>query len=299
MRITNLKKWLCDKSMQKPDSVILYASQIAACIGYNRHKKPWEAMESMWERVSPETYRDALRRTGSTTEAEMIEAMIQENTIVAEIIQASEAESRDSEDVATKYDAACTMIKHLNLSDDDQMIVDATVKRNLYTNYGTSSEHKALTKIQEHLGIEANPDDMFYKMQVGTVDGVGVYVGGKIDAITADRKLVVEIKNRIRRLFHKVPFYEVIQLQTYLHLLQVERGMIVECLNATQEDVSMNIVPVSRDSHMWNHVLVPKMREYARVFIELLTSTEFQDQFLSSTPQRRNSLVVSKMAKRT
>lgn len=285
--------------MQKPDSVILYASQIAACIGYNRHKKPWEAMESMWERVSPETYRDALRRTGSTTEAEMIEAMIQENTIVAEIIQASEAESRDSEDVATKYDAACTMIKHLNLSDDDQMIVDATVKRNLYTNYGTSSEHKALTKIQEHLGIEANPDDMFYKMQVGTVDGVGVYVGGKIDAITADRKLVVEIKNRIRRLFHKVPFYEVIQLQTYLHLLQVERGMIVECLNATQEDVSMNIVPVSRDSHMWNHVLVPKMREYARVFIELLTSTEFQDQFLSSTPQRRNSLVVSKMAKRT
>lgn len=81
--------------MQKPDSVILYASQIAACIGYNRHKKPWESMESMWERVSPETYRDALRRTGSTTEAEMIELMIRENALVAHIIETSEAESKD------------------------------------------------------------------------------------------------------------------------------------------------------------------------------------------------------------
>lgn len=281
--------------MQKPDSIILYASQIAACIGYNRHKKPWESMESMWERVSPETYRDALRRTGSTTEAEMIEAMIRDNSMVADIIHASEAESKDSEDVATKYDAACHMIKHLNLSDDDQQIVDATVKRNLYTNYGTSSEHKALMKIQDHLGIEAQPDDMFYKMQIGSVDGVDVYIGGKIDAITSDRKLVVEIKNRIRRLFHKVPFYEIIQLQTYLQLLQVDRGIIVECLNATQQDVSMNIVPVSKDSHMWNHVLVPKMKEYARVFIQLLTDSDFQDAFLSSTPQRRHTLVISKM----
>lgn len=252
-------------------------------------------MESMWERVSPETYRDALRRTGSTTEAEIIESMIRDNAMVADIIQASEAESKDSEDVATKYDAACHMIKHLNLSDDDQQIVDATVKRNLYTNYGTSSEHKALLKIQDHLGIEAQPDDMFYKMQIGSVDGVDVYIGGKIDAITSDRKLVVEIKNRIRRLFHKVPFYEIIQLQTYLQLLQVDRGIIVECLNATQQDVSMNIVPVSKDSHMWNHVLVPKMKEYARVFIQLLTDSDFQDAFLSSTPQRRHTLVISKM----
>jgi len=266
----------------RPQSVILYASQIAACIGCNRHKKPAEAMESMWERMAPESYRQALLRTGSTTEADRIQALLENDAYIRDVIDESTLLCGTSHDVATRYDAASKVISKLDMSSEDKKVIDATVKRNLYTNYGTASEHHALVKFRETLGINAVPDDTFYKMHIADVDGVPLWIGGKIDAITEDRGLVIEIKNRIRRLFYKVPFYEIIQLQTYLHLLEVSRGAIVECLTMPGDSV-INIVPIRRDKDLWTETIVPKMKAFTRVFLHLLTDNDFQDAFLLSS----------------
>ena len=271
-----------DVHMQsKPTSVILYASQIAACIGCNRHKKPAEAMETMWERMSPASYVAALRRTGSTTELVRVQDLIDTDELVRHIVDASTLACANSQDVAIKYDAAARVIARMDLLPDDKRVIDATVKRNLYTNYGTASEHHALVKVRETLGINARLDDTFYRVQVGEVDGTQLWVGGKIDAITDD-KLVIEIKNRIRRLFYKVPFYEIVQLQSYLFLLDVPRGAIVECLT-TPHDSQINIVPVRRDRELWNETVVPKMKAFVKVFLHLLEDHGFQDAYLLSS----------------
>lgn len=268
--------------LEKPTSVILYASQIAACIGCNKHKKPAEAMESMWERMDPESYRDALRRTGCTTEADRVQHMLESNEFIKNVIDQSTLACTHSQDVAIKYDAASRMISNMDLPVEDKKVIDSTVKRNLYTNYGTASEHHALVKVREMLSINAKTDDTFYKTHVADVNGIALWVGGKIDAITEDRSLVIEIKNRIRRLFYKVPFYEIIQLQTYLHLLDVSRGAVVECLT-TPGDSLINIVPVRRDKSLWNDMIVPKMKAFTDVFVDLVTNTAFQDAFLLSS----------------
>jgi len=268
--------------LQKPQSVILYASQIAACIGSNRHKKPAEAMEAMWERVAPDSYKNALVRTGCTTETDRVHELTESVLVLQNIIDESNIECDHSQDVAVRYDAASRAISKLeDIDTDDKKVIDAVVKRNLYTNYGTASEHRALVKVRETLGINARPDDTFYKTQVGDVDGVALWVGGKIDAITEDRSLVIEIKNRIRRLFYKVPFYEIVQLQTYLHLLDISRGAIVECLT-TAGDSLINIVPVRRDKELWNETIVPKMKAFVHVFLDLLQDNTFQDAYLTS-----------------
>jgi len=279
--------------LERPQSVILYASQIAACIGCNRHKKPAEAMESMWERMAPESYRDALRRTGCTTEAERVQSIIQQDAVVRTVIDESTLACLHSQDVAVKYDAASKIISRMDMSAEDRKVVDSTVKRNLYTNYGTASEHHALVKVREMLGINARTDDTFYKAHVCDVDGIGLWVGGKIDAITEDRSLVIEIKNRIRRLFYKVPFYEIIQLQTYLQLLDVSRGAVVECLT-TPHDSLINVVPVRRDRELWSNTIVPKMRAFVRVFATMLTDPSFQDAFLLSP--RKAAMVQARMS---
>mgnify|MGYP006269142179 CR=1 FL=1 len=278
--------------MEKPQSVILYASQIASCIGYNRHKKPAEAMESLWERVAPESYRRALVRTGSTTEAERVREILDRDLFLRRVVDESTLACGTSQDVAVRYDAASRAISRLDIPAEDKKVIDVTVKRNFYTNYGTASEHHALIKVRETLGINAVPDDTFYKEHVTDVDGVALFVGGKIDAITEDRGLVIEIKNRIRRLFYKVPFYEMIQLQTYLQLLGVSRGAIVECL-MMHGDSDINIVPVRRDRELWQDTLVPKMKAFTRVFLQLLTDEDFQDAFLLST--RKTAMIQSRV----
>jgi hypothetical protein len=247
----------------------------------------------MWERVAPESYRDALRRTGATTEAERVQSLQEHDDTIRSMIEESTLGCTHSQDVASKYDSVSRVISRLDLLPDDRKVVDATVKRNLYTNYGTAFEHHALSKVRETLGINARVDDTFYKMHICDVDDVPLWVGGKIDAITEDRTIVIEIKNRIRRLFYRIPFYEIIQLQTYLHLLDVSRGAVVECLT-TPGDTLINVVPVRRDKDLWNEVLVPKMQAFTRVFLHLLETPTFQDEFLGSS--KKNVLVQTKLA---
>lgn len=277
--------------MEKPESITLFASQVAACIGYNKHKTPADAMESMWERMYPESYRAAIKRTGSITETERLESMVSSNSLIAKIIEDSTTPCGSSAQVSDAYNATAKLIKGLQVDPQSQEIIDSTVKRNLYTTYGTASEHVALDRMRESVLIDAKPDCAFYKKSVGTIDGVTVFVGGKIDGITEDRSLVVEIKNRIRRLFYKVPFYEIVQLQCYLHLLNVDKGVIVECLNGSDESSAMNVVPVSRDLHLWNTILVPKMKDYVRNFVTLVTNTSFQDALLRAPPHRKNQVI--------
>lgn len=238
-------------------------------------------METMWERMASASYLDALRRTGSTTELLRVQDLIDKDDTVRHIVDASTLACANSQDVAIKYDAAARVIARMDLLPDDKRVIDATVKRNLYTNYGTASEHHALVKVRETLGINARLDDTFYRVQIGEVDGTQLWVGGKIDAITDD-KLVIEIKNRIRRLFYKVPFYEIVQLQSYLFLLDVPRGAIVECLT-TLNDSQINIVPVRRDRELWDETVVPKMKAFVKVFLHLLEDHGFQDAYLLSS----------------
>ena len=277
----------------RPSSVIVYASQVAAAIGCNRHKKPSDALELMWERVDPESYHAALARNGVESEAACIDRIASDNDDARGILQRSMVQCASSTDVAARYDLASRSVSTLaSLEDDDRRIVDAAIKRNLYTNYGTASEHHALVKVRETLGIDARPDPTFYKQRVGEVGGTPIWIGGKIDAITDDR-IVIEIKNRIRRLFYKVPFYEVVQVQCYLALLDVPRGAVVECLTTAPGTSTINIVPVRRDRMLWNETIVPKVKAFVAVFLDLMEDVAFQDAYLSSP--RRAAVVQARM----
>ena len=96
-------------------------------------------------------------------------------------------------------------------------LVDDVLKRNLYTTYGNQQEPEVLRYVRTSLGIACHQDHVFYKQQQGTCDGewgsVPWYVGGKIDAIDDQRTLLIEIKNRVNRLFYRIPFYEQVQVQ--------------------------------------------------------------------------------------
>lgn len=277
-------------------SLILYASQIAAAIGCNRHKKPSDALEMMWERLAPESYYAALRRNSVESEAEKINKIITTDERARVVMETSMLSCETSSDVASQYDTVAKKINALDfLDEEDRKLFDATVKRNLFTNYGTASEHHALVKVRETLGINAHPDAAFYKEKLGDVNGVEVWIGGKIDAITEDRSLVIEIKNRIRRLFYKVPFYEIVQVQCYLQLLNVSRGAIVECLTTAPDNSTINIVPVRRDRDLWTETVVPKALAFAATFVDIINNADFQDDYLKST--KRSLVVQTRMHK--
>ena len=224
-----------DATMPALPYVCVYASQVATCIGANKHKKISEAVETMWHRVAPANFEAAMRRNRVQTEDQMAEAIIATHDTVKTLVNLTLTAPCDSSDqVAHQYDAVAKQLDAVPLPDEDRRLVNDVLKRNLYTAYGNLNEHRVLAYVRDRLGIKCSEDPTFYKRAQGECRGTwGAftwYVGGKIDAIDDDRTLLIEIKNRVNRLFYRIPFYETVQVQAYLHLLDLERGVLVECL---------------------------------------------------------------------
>ena len=288
----------------------VYASQVAACIGANRHKKISEAMDATWARVAPEAYYEAMERSGLKTADQSINEIMAKSQTVKTMLDRSliPRESATSEHVAAAYETQLkTVMCDADLQDDEKKAVDDALRRNLYTTFGNVKENVALDHVRTLLGIDAVQDNTFYKQQGGTVrlngDTVPWYVGGKIDAINPERSLVIEIKNRINRLFYKIPYHEQIQLQAYLELLQINHGVLCECYSPgggeaggtdiaaeaeqqCQQPVQINMAPTRRDSAAWARDVVPKLQTFVEFLAALLEdgpdAKKLQDKYLAS-----------------
>lgn len=285
-----------------PPFVCIYASQVAMCMGANRHKKVSEAMELMWQRVDPAGFRTALRRNRLKTEDEMAEDIIQAHAGVRELVDLTLSSTCDSSDqVARQYGTVAKELRAVPLPEEDRKLVDDVLKRNLYTTYGNVHETRALAHIRDVMGLRCQTDPTFYKAQQGTCTGTwGTfpwYVGGKIDAIDEERTLLIEIKNRVNRLFYRVPFYEHVQVQAYLELLDLPKGILVECLKTAgadrggEEETAVNVIDIHRDRALWVRDIVPKLQTFVDFLARLMHDQAFQDRYLLS--KRRSAMITA------
>lgn len=310
--------------------VCVYASQVAVCVGANKHKKPCEAVEAMWQRIDPNSFHAALARNGVRTEDQnVMEIMARVDGVRGLVDKSLTLPCESSTQVSSNFGAVTVELGSVqNLEDEERKLVEDILKRNLYTTFGNVHEQAMLTYIRDTLGIECQPDPTFYKKQIGTVKWgaaeVPWFVGGKIDAINSSRTLVVEIKNRVNRLFHRVPFYEVVQVQSYLDLLDIEQGCLVECFRAavnpgapkpkvdtatnvdtskpidTPQDVDaaaavlptdlqVNIIPLRRNTKLWREDILPKLQAFVEFVGMLVHDEKLQDKYLQA--KRRSVLL--------
>lgn len=310
--------------------VCVMASQVAMCIGANPHRKLSEAMELMWERASPAGFRAALDRNGVKTDEDLAREVIGASAPVRELVDLTlRAPVGSSDQVARQYDEVARSLAAVPLADDARKLVDDVLKRNLYTAYGNAHERSVLGYVRDVLGVPCRPDPAFHKRRQGACEGawgpVPWFVGGKIDGVSEDGRVLIEIKNRVNRLFHRVPFYEQVQVQTYLYLLDLERGLLVECLKTSGGDgagdraggagdregadrsisrepggatavampagvATVGALPVARDRRLWDEDIVPKLDAFVGFLVRLVQDLALQDRYLRS---RRRSAMIS------
>lgn len=289
------------ESPQEELYLCVYASQGAACIGENKHKKICNAVETVWERINVSSYKNACRRNNIMTDDEILERLEHFHPKIAEIIRRAGEEEETSTEVANKYSRLSAEFMHYAsnnyLSEDTCRVVDDAIRKTTYTTYGNAQEQKVFEYIRENLNIDCVEDPTFYKLKAGTVENeygsFPWYIGGKIDAIDRDRSVLIEIKNRVNRLFKRLPSYEMIQVQMYLQLLDLDKAILVECIktksdNVTHEDV--NVVSVNKDIVYWELEILPKLEGFIDFIIRIINEQKLQDKFLTS---KRRSAIVS------
>jgi hypothetical protein len=284
----------------------IYASQAAACINENRYKKIADAVETFWNRADAESYKEAMRRNNVLTNDEIVEKVEKIHPKIATLLKVASKEEETSTDVAQKYAKLSTEFEKYAgdnyFSDDIAAVVDDAIRKTAYTTYGNVAELDVFNYIRNVLHIDIVEDPSFYKDTLGKITtkyGTFEYfIGGKIDGITRDRKILVEIKNRVNRLFGKLPSYEMIQVQTYLHLLNMDKAFLVECLKSKEGSViaeNVNCITVNRDRAYFEMEILPKLEGFVNFVICLIHDEKLQDKFVTS--KRRNTIASLAIAK--
>jgi hypothetical protein len=83
---------------------------------------------------------------------------------------------------------------------------------------------------------------------------------------------VIEIKNRIYKLFDEVREYEWLQVQAYLHVYGLPKAELVEFLQ--NSGGTMKINEVKKDETYWNDILLKILEDYFRVFLKIIKNEE-------------------------
>jgi hypothetical protein len=247
--------------------IVLKASDVAAILGRHQYKPRQEVLNDLWKKYSPATF------TGKTKKDVAEEALSVSSEAQAVLASSLTVKAKDSLEVQKIYKEAVQKVNSdMKLNATQKADVIEHLRSRVYTTHGTRSEDKTAEKVAVQENVSWVKDNAFYTHDVCELGDKKFVVVGKIDRIEErpdGSKVLVEIKNRTNRLFRKVPEYEMIQVQVYLHMLGLAHARLVEQYNnqvASHE--------ITRDEEMWQNVIVPGLEEFCQELYQYLSPPE-------------------------
>jgi hypothetical protein len=202
------------------------ASDVAAIVGLNPYKTREDVMNEYF-------------KTPTKREKDFQEAFDQETPEVRQKIQETLKQSKTTDIPETPIVS-------------DSVVITEYVKHEVYKNNGTHRE----SHVAETHGVTR--DSKWYSLRISEdVRLVGIIDGRRGDSI-------VEIKNRQRRLFHKVPTYEYVQCQVYMKLTGVHKCILIESFEGASKEY-----PLEFSDAFWELEILPSLRQFAQELIEV------------------------------
>lgn len=237
--------------------VVIKASDVAAICGLNRYKPRQEVFDETWKRYKPETF------TGQTKTDRANEALAVSGEAQKVLASALNVRAKNSSEVQTIFEEAKTKVNSdPKLNAEQKAEVIEHLRSKVYTTHGTRSEDATSTKVEADSGVKWVKDNTFYSLPVCSLGDVDFVVTGRIDRIEEGpdgSRTLVEIKNRTNRLFRRVVEYENVQVQVYLQMLGLVHARLVE-----QYNNQVLSHAVDRDEEMWDNIIWPSLKEFAR-----------------------------------
>lgn len=273
-------------ALRSVSTYCIHASSFAAFIGKHPYVHHHEAFEKVWNRASPTTYSSAMKRHNKSTDQERLDHIRQTVPNADAAIHAAEAHGSSASatpaSITESKDILTRDVETDTLSKEDAKLVSDEIRRQLYTSYGTSKESTILDVLRREMSLDLVDGHKLYTRMFETPNGIGWKLVGKIDAITGDGDIVVEVKNRIHRLFVKSPEYERIQCACYLQLVEsAGKILLVEALRTDDSKLTLNIIPIEKEDVPWKEWL-QLAHMYIDVLDKMISSEELQNAYMES-----------------
>ena len=142
------------------------------------------------------------------------------------------------------------------------------------TCFGTKQENNALILYNQLTGIEVQSINKYHTKNLFQTRIAFWNIGGKIDGITSDMKTIVEVKNRVNKLFNQLRDYEKIQTYAYMNIFDKKKATLVECLKTNNSE--MNFIDIKYQKSFWDNHIEPRIIAFIKLFEKVVKNPELQ-----------------------
>ena len=236
----------------------------------------------MWYRYQPETL-------PILTEDELIYSIVKKDesgllqTLLESTLQQvkSTSTSKEVREIVNKTNEDIQKVSQI--STEEQKQLQSYVVQKLAKIHGTQAENTTATKKEQLIPEERKSievDENYYQLEFFKSGNYSYKIIGRIDRIEhnhiSGESVLIEIKNRLNRLFYKVKEYEYIQIQIYLFLTGFQHAKLVEQLND-----EIHIIDITRNQSYIDHVIFSELLEFTHRLDNILSIPSARTEYLN------------------
>ena len=266
----------------KTNNIFLTVSQLYVVVGLDRFGRLCPLLIKLWERLNQRDYfrhvyeiQDICSIEHLTeTPYQTIKRLSQQNKIdiMPQVRQC--LNSKDSVKMTEIRDNMLCQIKAANLDKKETDILKKNVHNLTNTSFGSRHESHAIKYYCEKQQTNVVCKQQYVKKHIATVGKTQWFLTGKVDGITEDG-ILVEVKNRIHKLFNKLLDYEKPQIQAYLKMMNIQKGHLVEFIK-NPTNPQMNIIEVEKEPKYWKEFIIPGIEKFIQFFYHFIKRSELK-----------------------
>ncbi|CAK4085891.1 unnamed protein product [Aphanomyces euteiches] len=275
--------------------ILLFASEIPVICGANPYREISDVFLGVWKRTDKE-YVNALEKELAPTIPETIEEKVERVFETQPEVQAIlEQASITVEEVQAKKKEVKAHVEAMpQLTAEEKEDVVQALHSTLQTQFGAAQEVHAISQYESQTQTTVEQRNIkFWTKKIGRVQSAdlgyrNVLVGGRVDGVSGET--VIEVKNRMRSFKDPLPTYDVMQLQTYLYLLDSKHGEIVEHLK-NKKDKSRT-TKIEWDSTLWDEQMLPFLARFSHSLNRFMDSpANLHEMFLTQDSKKRKEMI--------
>jgi len=276
--------------------IFLYSSELAAFIGRHSHTNSCKIFNKLYEKY----FQDNLKKL------KVIDKIEQKNITDDKNIELIAKKTESNKNFKEQLTKLCnsnlsslgmqkerdellkTVSKDKNLTEDEKILLKKATENFTSKTFGTIRESNAMDVYKKAMDCEVVTGIVSRNKKLISYDGYELWLISKIDGMKMDGT-IVEIKNRMYKLFEEVREYEWLQVQAYMEVYNLDNSELVEYLKNGKDEMRVN--QIARDRKFWEEIVMKDLQNYFYTFINLIMNEKKLIKYISLGETEQNEFI--------
>jgi hypothetical protein len=205
------------------------SSEVASLIGKNPYNPVEQAMLRFMKRINYTKFKELVKVINVNEVALVTDALLSVNKGVRVLFYKA-INAKDNTELQANFELIFNMIEEkTTYYKTMKECIQNEVKSRINKRRGNKYEHKGINQYEKKTNrtVTDRNSEMFEKI-VKREEDYTIVLRAKIDGIDRDHDCLIEHKNRVNELFEKIPSYEKVQLEIYMHITKLGSCRLVQ-----------------------------------------------------------------------